>query len=413
MKYIKLSLIILFGVLVFSLTSCLDEAEILKREAHEKAMLKAAQIVKAVPPSNLKSIKGINFEACNEALRSKLAHIVDVRDAKSYTKTHIMGAINIPLNSSMFKSNISILNKDKAVLVYGGAKNSSDKAARIMQVLGFKDIYNLENGVEECLSVKIKLSKNNNKENIRIQKLLNTDNANATFIKGIAKASNVGVSEFKNLTNDKVTILDIRPVNEFVTGHIEGALHVDWNAPNFIKDLVNTVPSDKPVLIYGNNGGIDGSNAMAVMQALGFSNISNLEGGIKSYVDAGMKLKELKIEGDPLHLNEDNFQKAIVGELGTIVDVRTMGEFDIAHIPNAVLVDVKKRSFEQQFAKLDKSKPVFIYCRSGVRSMKASKIAKKMGYNVFNLDHGFKGWLKHHKPIIGEAHSIDNGEEGC
>lgn len=56
-----------------------------------------------------------------------------------------------------------------------------------------------------------------------------------------------------------------------------------------------------------------------------------------------------------------------------ILDVRTAGEYADGHIPGAVMIDYYKNDFRQQINKLDKSKPVFVYCASGVRSSSAAK----------------------------------------
>lgn len=412
MNLIKITPYLLLIFMVFSVSSCIDMEEIIEREATEKKMLKAAQIVKAIPLSNIGVVKNIGFEACNEALRKELTYIIDIRSQNEFRKTHIENAINIPLNERGFLKKIALLDKKEKLIVYGGHDKSNEKAARIMLITEFDDVYNLTSSVNECINVKVKLGKNDNPVNIAFQKKIASMNGEK-YIDVMELINNIDLSLFKDMLNHENTIVDLRSVNDFVSGHIEGAMHIDWSNGAFITKVVNLIPNDKPIVLYGDNKGIDGENAMLLMKSLGYTKLSNLEGGIDTYLNAKLPLKVLEIEGDPLHLNEDNFAKAIIGELGTIVDVRSMGEFDIAHIPNAILVDVKKSNFKEVFSKVDRTKPVFLYCRTGIRSMKASKIAKELGYNVFNLDHGFKGWLKHHKPIIGVAHNIDNGEEGC
>ncbi|MEZ4900830.1 MAG: rhodanese-like domain-containing protein [Spirosomataceae bacterium] len=42
--------------------------------------------------------------------------------------------------------------------------------------------------------------------------------------------------------------------------------------------------------------------------------------------------------------------------------------------------------FKQQVEKLDKNKPVFVYCAAGGRSTKASQILKEAGFKtIYNL----------------------------
>lgn len=76
-----------------------------------------------------------------------------------------------------------------------------------------------------------------------------------------------------------------------------------------------------------------------------------------------------------------------------LVDVRTPKEFKLAHISNAKLIDVKSADFEEKaLDKLDKNKPVYMYCKSGKRGKKACEILKEKGFAVYNLAGGFLEW---------------------
>jgi rhodanese-related sulfurtransferase len=47
------------------------------------------------------------------------------------------------------------------------------------------------------------------------------------------------------------------------------------------------------------------------------------------------------------------------------------------------------------FQKINKTKPIYIYCRSGNRSKKSSEILKKIGFvKVYDLLGGYKNWIK-------------------
>ncbi|MGY5352763.1 rhodanese-like domain-containing protein [Wenyingzhuangia sp. IMCC45533] len=90
------------------------------------------------------------------------------------------------------------------------------------------------------------------------------------------------------------------------------------------------------------------------------------------------------------------FKEAIAHEDIQLIDVRTLNEFNSGHIKNAVLMDVmQKDNFKKEIEKLDVSKPTYIYCRSGVRSLTALKIMKEKGFKVvYDLEGGYVSWLK-------------------
>ena len=87
-----------------------------------------------------------------------------------------------------------------------------------------------------------------------------------------------------------------------------------------------------------------------------------------------------------------------------IVDVRTSAEFAQASIAKAKNIDFDSSSFEEELGKLEKDKPLFIYCKSGGRSEKAVEKAKEMGFErIIELDGGMDAWKV---AKIETAHSI-------
>lgn len=76
-----------------------------------------------------------------------------------------------------------------------------------------------------------------------------------------------------------------------------------------------------------------------------------------------------------------------------LVDVRTPSECAEGIITRATQIDVTSDDFEKKALQmLDKSKPVYIYCRSGGRSGIAAEILAKKGYKVYNLTGGYMEW---------------------
>jgi len=77
----------------------------------------------------------------------------------------------------------------------------------------------------------------------------------------------------------------------------------------------------------------------------------------------------------------------------TVIDVRTEDEFLEGHLQHAINYDVNSDKFENQVAGLDKSKPVFVYCRSGHRSHSAVSKMRSIGFKeVYELKGGITEW---------------------
>ncbi|ORI01770.1 dihydroneopterin aldolase [Mammaliicoccus sciuri] len=89
------------------------------------------------------------------------------------------------------------------------------------------------------------------------------------------------------------------------------------------------------------------------------------------------------------HINELSKKELekLAGQ-GQLIDVRTEEEYELAHIKGATLHPVDKiESFNK-----DKNKTYYIHCKSGNRSAKASEHLAKQGYDVVNLDGGYKAY---------------------
>ena len=82
----------------------------------------------------------------------------------------------------------------------------------------------------------------------------------------------------------------------------------------------------------------------------------------------------------------------------TLVDVRTPEEFKKdGRIAGAKLIPLGQLA--QNLEMLDKSKQVLVYCRSGSRSVAASRILGNNGFTVINLNGGLSSWRSEKLPV--------------
>lgn len=76
-----------------------------------------------------------------------------------------------------------------------------------------------------------------------------------------------------------------------------------------------------------------------------------------------------------------------------ILDVRTPEEFASEHLDNAINVNWNGDDFETKAKTYDKSKPVFVYCKSGGRSAKAAAKLEELGFTtLYELQGGILKW---------------------
>ena len=74
------------------------------------------------------------------------------------------------------------------------------------------------------------------------------------------------------------------------------------------------------------------------------------------------------------------------------IDVRTKQEYDTGHIPNSTHISIE--SLESRIDEIEKykEKKIVVYCRSGNRSSKGTKILINYGFEAMNLSGGMLQW---------------------
>lgn len=105
-------------------------------------------------------------------------------------------------------------------------------------------------------------------------------------VQGIVNLDAKGFKKSLEATPEAV-IVDVRTAPEVADGKIPGAINIDYNAADFDKKIAS-LDKTKPYYVYC-MAGVRSAKAADKMKAAGFTNIINLEGGYKSWVDSGFK----------------------------------------------------------------------------------------------------------------------------
>ena len=81
----------------------------------------------------------------------------------------------------------------------------------------------------------------------------------------------------------KFVLIDARDAGQFAKGHIPGAINMDWRQVLAKRD---SIPKDKPVLIYCNTGSLSAQAGFALRVA-GWDNLRILQGGMEEWKAKG------------------------------------------------------------------------------------------------------------------------------
>lgn len=105
---------------------------------------------------------------------------------------------------------------------------------------------------------------------------------------------------------------------------------------------------------------------------------------------AANEIKVVTVEEMNTHLQYGDVQ---------IVDLQPEVEYNKSHLVNSANI-IYDKDFRKKLEKLDKTKPIAIYCTTGTVSPEAAKILQKAGFeNIYVLDGGIKKWITEKREI--------------
>lgn len=125
---INSSTIVLITMLWISFASCGQ------KQNEKSADQDSASAISLITPEELNNV-------------NKDILLIDVRTPEEYATGHVENAINIDFRASNFKDLIGELDKDQDVYVYCKVGGRSGGAAKLMDEMGFKKIYDLQGGI--------------------------------------------------------------------------------------------------------------------------------------------------------------------------------------------------------------------------------------------------------------------------
>ena len=115
-----------------------------------------------------------------------------------------------------------------------------------------------------------------------------------------AEIKSVSPEEVKQqLDNEEIILVDVRSKDVIeAEGQIEGSIHVPRDMLEFHADQRPDNPlrkeeldPEKKIVVYCGVGG-QGTLSTKTLQDMGYSDVSNLSGGTKAWVEAGFNLKK-------------------------------------------------------------------------------------------------------------------------
>lgn len=220
-------------------------------------------------------------------------------------------------------------------------------------------------------------------------------------------------------------LLDVREVEEYEAGHIEGSFNVPIRT---LTDNLALLPDKSAEIMVICKGGARAALAMASLQILGYENVKVLAGGFDAWVaeefpvttEAFVPEAGTAPEIDPaVFASVDDYLKTLPQGYGLVSATNFAAE--LVDNPPALLLDVRSAEevgkgyidgsthiwIEELWSRwgelpTDKDTPIVVYCQGGWRGSIATVALRVMGYtNVRNLAGGVNGWVAAKLPLVG------------
>jgi rhodanese-related sulfurtransferase len=84
-----------------------------------------------------------------------------------------------------------------------------------------------------------------------------------------------------------------------------------------------------------------------------------------------------------------------------LLDVREYDEWDAGHVPGALHIPLGELG--ARYTEIGRDRPLYVICRSGVRSARAAAALAGAGWQAHNVCDGMAGWHAAGKPMASDT----------
>ena len=204
-----------------------------------------------------KALTKISIEEASQ-MQKDGAQILDTRTPSEYARGSLKGSFSIGLNGNYASWAGTVLDHQRPIVLICNAGKEEEAALRLGRI-GFDNVVGYIDGGPPAF-------------------LFRTEMVNQ-FVRHSAQ-------ELYNLmhSEDPPNVVDVRTESEWQEKHIEGTINIPLNQ---LKRRLADVPTGKPLVIHC-LGGYRSMIATSILAANGFTELSDLTGGINTWIEANL-----------------------------------------------------------------------------------------------------------------------------
>ena len=194
-------------------------------------------------------------------LKNQGAQLVDVREAADFEGAHLAGAINIGLRGKYATWCGSVLSHERPIVVIAEPGSEEEAVMRLGRI-GFDNVAGyLRDGMAEL-------------------------EQHPELLRTIPRITAAALAE-QLAASDNPFVLDVRSEKEWQAGHVAESHNIPLV---HLRERLEEVPRDRPVVVHC-EGGYRSAIAIGLLAETGYTNVSDLIGGLKAWVVAKLPIE--------------------------------------------------------------------------------------------------------------------------
>lgn len=299
----------------------------------------------------------VSVSELDTLIEGKNPVFLDVRDVFAFEKSHVKGAVHLPLE--ILPEQLSSIPQNRLIVVYDETGKKGHQALRTLIGAGFTQVVNISGG-------HISLQRQARTVGFKQLQINLLPVENKTIEAEESQEEEKSTSKSKDVTS--TLIVDVRSPEEFRMGAVPDAINIPLDELMYrAEELGNN--ASREIIVYCASGARSAYAQQMLMQ-YGYTDVKN-GGGVSQMMARARAAKSVTTatasSNEPM-----------------IIDVRSPQEFRSGAYPGAINIPLD--DLQQRIGELgSKSRDIMLYCASGARSAYAQRVLMQMGFtNVKN-----------------------------
>jgi len=198
---------------------------------------------------------------------------------------------------------------------------------------------------------------------------------------GLPAPEHIDAVDVANLDPNEITIIDTRPWEDFISGHVPGSLSFPLGNM-FCTDVGSMVGVDDRICVIAEPASLE--SIVRQLVRIGCDHVEKWcpASDITGSPSASAGLEECDIS-------------SVLNGLGageSFLDVRRLAEFAEGHMPGAS--NISHTRLRGRLDELPQADRLYVSCRSGKRSARACAYLQRLGRDVVNIRGGWLAWAQ-------------------